>query len=357
MLRYFKVAKWRANRQLKQHNANFKPHKARLIKRIQSIWFNLSTAQKLYLLALISLLLLQSAALASLLTIIALIVEFWPKFIQLWHSLAGKALILLFYAIIANFVLANASGIVNEVTQVSAAHFNYSHNFATLLYLPPWALGITLGTLLLLQLILPFYIIALLVIKPFGSDRVKFISQSYSPLLTALLRFSLASVVIVNLISFIDEKPTEQVFDEIVSSFSNGAETGQALAAESSGENEQALKELNEQLKPIVNNSQESLSDEPSKIAVDVEGDGGTAENMTHFLETKGYFERSKWLIASFAYHFEADTFSRCAKAKNSKTVELNDYEFVEITLDNTEPYSYSFIVKACDSPGIKPVK
>jgi len=96
---------------------------------------------------------------------------------------------LVFYASIANFVLASASGIVNEVTQVSANHFNYTHNFATLLYLPPWTLGITLATLLGLQLILPFYIIVLLLIKPFGSDRIKFISQSYSPLLTALTRF------------------------------------------------------------------------------------------------------------------------------------------------------------------------
>ena len=55
-------------------------------------------------------------------------------------------------------------------------------------------------------------------------------------------------------------------------------------------------------------------------------------------------------------YHFEADDFSRCAKAENSKVVELNDYEIVEIIPDHTMPYSYKFIVKACESPAFKPM-
>lgn len=348
MLRYFKIAKWRVNRQFRQKNATFEPHKARFSKQVQSIWFNLSTAQKLYLLAFISLILLQSATLASCLTVIALIVEFWPKFIRLWHSLAGKALILLFYAIIANFVLASASGIVNQVTQVSATHFNYSHNFATLLYLPPWALGITLATLLILQLLLPFYIIALLLIKPFGSDRIKFITQSYSPLLTALLRFALASVVIVSLISFIDEKPTDQVLNDLVGTFSSS----KAIAKKSPDEQLKAVEELGEKLEKPNN----PAVAQPN-ITVNVEGDDQTADNVQQFLDTKGYFERSKWLIASFAYNFEADSYSRCAKSDDSKAVELNDYEFIEITPDNTKKYGYNFVVKACDSPGVKPVK
>lgn len=353
MLRYFKVTTWRANRQLKQQNAALKPHKARLTKRLQTIWFSLSTAQKLYLLALISLVVFQSTSLTNILTVTALIVEFWPKFITLWHSLAGKALILLFYAIIANFVLASASGIVNEVTLVSAAHFNYTHNFATLLYLPPWALGITLFTLLIVQLLLPFYIVILLLIKPFGSDRVKFITQSYSPLLTALLRFALASVVIINLVSFIDDKPTEAVFDDLVNSFTSGAEAGRTLVK---GTPQGQLVAVNELTKNTEAPQSSRPPNEQQSVTVNVEGDNEAANSMRHFLDTKGYFERSKWLIASFAYNFEADDFSRCAKAKNSKVVELNDYEIVEITPDNTMPYSYKFIVKACESPAFKPM-
>jgi len=355
--RYLKIAKWRANKQFQQQQRSWQPHKTRLVERIQAIWFNLSTAQKLYLLALSSLIVLQSGWLSATITIIALVIEFWPKFNQLWHSLAGKALILIFYASIANFVLAGASGIVNDVTHVSANHFNYTHNFATLLYLPPWAMGITLGTLLLFQLFLPFYIFILLLIKPFGSERIKFISQSYSPLLTAIVRFILASVVFINLTSFINDKPPEEVLDNILTSFVDG----QAIAKESPTEQQKAVEELSEKIEQHLPKS--SAETPPSKRNVEIDSEGEsdgeseTVENLRQFLNTKGYFERSKRLIAMFAFSFEADSYSRCLKDETSKAVELNDYEIVQITPDHNAPYGYRFSVIACDSPGVTPVK
>ncbi len=350
MRRYLKIAKWRANKQLQQQQRSWQPHKTKLVERIQAIWFNLSTAQKLYLLALSSLIVLQSGWLSATITIIALVIEFWPKFNQLWHSLAGKALILIFYASIANFVLAGASGIVNDVTHVSSTHFNYTHNFATLLYLPPWAMGISLATLLLFQLFLPFYIFALLLIKPFGSERIKFISQSYSPLLTAIVRFVLASVVLINLISFIDDQPPEEVLDNIVSTFADS----KAIAKESGEEQQKAVEELSEKIEQqLPDSSEKPLRPKPD---INLDGDGETAENLRQFLDTKGYFERSKRLIAMFAYSFEADSYSRCVKTENSKAVELNDYEIVQVTPDNNAEYGYRFEVIACDSPGILPV-
>ncbi|WP_238319643.1 hypothetical protein [Pseudoalteromonas ruthenica] len=351
VLRRIKVARWRANKHIQRQQSQWQPHKMRLLKRCQTIWFNLGSAQKLYLLAILCLVVLQSGWLATVITIIALVVEFWPKFNQLWHSLAGKALILVFYATIANFVLASASGIVNEVTGVSASHFNYTHNFATLLYLPPWALGITLCTLLLLQLFLPFYIVALLLIKPFGSQRIKFISQSYSPLMTALVRFFLASVVIVNIISFVDDKPAEAVLDDITASFSEG----KALVDESPARQEQAVQQLSEKIQQDLPTQHSGAKQSDNSAEVQVEGDTEAAKNIQQFLHTKGYFERSKRLIAMFAYSYEADSFSRCKKANSVKAVELNDYEIVEIAPDDSMPYGYRFRVRACQSPGISP--
>lgn len=350
MQRYFKVAKWRANKQLKQQKMHWRPYIMRILERVQAIWFNLGTAQKLYVLAFSSLVVLQSGWLCSVLTMLALIVEFWPKFNHLWHSLAGKALILIFYATIANFVLASASGIVNEVTMVSASQLNYTHNFATLIYLPPWALGITLATLLVLQLFLPFYILALLLIKPFGSDRIKFISQSYSPLITALLRFFLASIVILNIFSFVDGKPTTEVVEDITSSFSKS----QQLSAKPKEQQEQAIEQLSEKIQQQTesDNTQKNIPSRAEKNTP--ESEANITNAVYSFLNTQGYFERSKRLIAIFAYSFEGNSYSRCKKSENSKVVELNDYEVVEIALNNDKPYGYSFVVKACESAGIK---
>ena len=126
MLRRYKIIKWRASRLFKQLQKKLQPLKADIDKHIKPIWFSLSTAQKLYLAALISVIFFKSWSLCALLTMTALVIEFWPKFNKLWHSLAGKALILVFYATIANFVLANASSIVNDVTHVSAANMSYT---------------------------------------------------------------------------------------------------------------------------------------------------------------------------------------------------------------------------------------
>lgn len=336
MLRRFKIIKWRARRLFKKLQKKLQPLKTDIDKHIKPIWFSLSTAQKLYLAALISVILFKSWSLCALLTMTALVIEFWPKFNKLWHSLAGKALILVFYATIANFVLANASGIVNDVTHVSAANMNYTHNFATLIYLPIWALGITLCTLLIFQFILPFYIIVLLLIKPFGSQSIKYISQSYSPLLTASVRLILAFITLSTLYPLVDDRDEATFLSDI----ENGFYFGRELASNSPEVKKQAVVNLNKRLA-----KQEPKAEEINELA----------ESASSFVATEGYFERSKRLIAMFAFNYEANEYSRCKKAENSKVVELNDYEIVEITQNETMPYGYSFTVKACESPAFKP--
>jgi len=342
VLRRYKIIKWRASRLFKQLQNKLQPLKADIDKHIKPIWFSLSTAQKLYLAALISVIFFKSWSLCALLTMTALVIEFWPKFNKLWHSLAGKALILVFYATIANFVLANASSIVNDVTHVSAANMSYTHNFATLIYLPIWALGITLCTLLIFQFILPFYIIMLLLIKPFGSQSIKYISQSYSPLLTASIRLILAFITLSTLYPLLDDRDEATFLSDI----ENGFYFGRELASDSPEVKGHAMVNLNERLA-----KQETKTQPSSPKAEEI---NEFAESASSFVATEGYFGRSKHLIAMFAFNYEADEYSRCKKAKNSKVVELNDYEIVEITPNETMPYGYSFIVKACESPAFK---
>jgi hypothetical protein len=318
---------------------------------IKRIWANLNLPQRFFFTALIALA-LDSIWLCGLLTTVALIIEFWPKFIKVWDSIEGKACILIFYAIIANFVLASASGIVNEVTQVSAEHFNYTHNFAILLYLPVWMLSISLAILLLLQLLLPVYILLLLLLKPFGAHQLKFVSQCYSPVTTAITRFLLSWVVISALADFVED-----------SQFSNFViELGQGIFV--IDDPQRVLPELEKiAVEPValINNanSDEQTLVETSEVDKQplsvVSGEGDELDiqltpEASSFINTKGYYERSKRLIALFAYNLEANSFSRCAKKPSSKVVELNDYEIVEITPNEDADYGYAFEVKVCKS-------
>jgi len=265
-----------------------------------------------------------------------------------WHSLEGKACILIFYAVIANFVLASASGIVNEVTQVSAEHFNYTHNFAILLYLPVWMLSISLIILLLLQLLLPGYIVLLVLLKPFGAHQLKFVSQCYSPVTTAIIRFLLSWVVVNDLADFVEDSDFSSFAVEVSEGIFVIDDPKQVLPELEPKESEEIT---------LISKEQAQLQ-ASSAIAVDEQQADTDQDELeiqltpeaSSFLNTQGYYERSKRLIALFAYNLEANSFSRCNKSVDSKVVELNDYEFVEITPSEDADYGYSFIVKACKS-------
>jgi hypothetical protein len=318
---------------------------------IKRIWANLNLPQRFFFTALIALA-LDSIWLCGVLTTVALIIEFWPKFIKVWDSIEGKACILIFYAIIANFVLASASGIVNEVTQVSAEHFNYTHNFAILLYLPVWMLSISLAILLLLQLLLPAYIL-LLLLKPFGAHQLKFVSQCYSPVTTAITRFLLSWVVITALADFVEDSQfsnfaievTQGIFviddpQQVLPELEKKEIEPKAVIKHDKSEKQalvEVTSEVDKQALPLVSGKGDELDIQLTPAA-------------SSFINTKGYYERSKRLIALFAYSLEANSFSRCTKKPNSKVVELNDYELVEITPNKDADYGYSFEVKVCKS-------
>lgn len=65
----------------------------------------LSFAQKLYLIALILAFSSTGMGIVASVAVIAMAIEFWPVFERVWHSLAGKAVLLLFYAIIGRCCL------------------------------------------------------------------------------------------------------------------------------------------------------------------------------------------------------------------------------------------------------------
>ncbi|MFB2644367.1 hypothetical protein ACE02D_18985 [Shewanella bicestrii] len=58
---------------------------------LKQFWLSLNLAQRCYLLALLALMLFQPEIwIAAIITAVALIIEFWPRFAMAWHTLAGK---------------------------------------------------------------------------------------------------------------------------------------------------------------------------------------------------------------------------------------------------------------------------
>jgi hypothetical protein len=319
-----------------------------LLARLKHGLFSLSLPQKLYSLAFLLLFINENLVWVALISIIAMGLEFWPLFERVWHSLAGKALLLLFYAIIANFALATSAALVNEVVGVSASHLDYTHNFALLLYIPAWFVVVTAIVLLAMQILIPCYYLVSIALKPLGVQTIRFTQYDKFRKLTAMVRLVLASIVLHHLSMLIDIENTLELTEGTVVNLA---------APLASGEDRLVLQALEEQINKTVaeqtvatNQSKESSADAINAQENDADATDADEIEQGYTSVRLFYKKRVREWIAQFAYALEADSQSRCKKAKGSSVVELNDYEVLEIRQDKRAKYGYRFEVKKCVS-------
>lgn len=304
----------------------------------------LSIAQKLYLVAVILLIFKQPLALVALISLIAILLEFWPIFEKVWHSLAGKAVLLLFYALIANFALANASAVVNDVVGVPAQHFNYTHNFAILLYIPAWFITISGIVLFLVQIMSPAYFILLWMLRPLGIRLPLFFKHSTFRRSTFLIRVILSCIVLYHLWMLLGVDLEENIEDP-------DSHVSQVLDQQDINVEADILSQLEQPLTKDIENR--SAIVEINRVDKEPEGFNINV-NMLQDIDFKkvhhNYYIGVRKAVAFFAYTFEADSFSRCEKSVDSHIVELNDYEILAITENSNALYDYDFVVKPCVS-------
>ncbi|MDF0535830.1 hypothetical protein PY479_16295 [Shewanella sp. A32] len=289
-------------------------------------WQKLSNAQRVYCFALVSLFFYNDHPFVTVcLTVTALLIEFWPLFTRMWHSLAGKAVILLFYAIIANFSLADSASIVNDVTGVPSTHFNYTHNFTLLLELPIWAVVISAIVLLVMQLIIPFYLLLLLGLKLLGLVGLKWQFKNAYPGMTATVRLVLSALVLVHLLMlFGDGKALEQKLGDMKLNLNIAQDETKTISHQQPAGAVAAAEEV------------------PLPSSADKEQD------YSMLLQRYQHWVRAS--VAFFAYNFEADSKSRCEKPETAHSVELNDYELLLLIPDKQQAFGYRFSVIPCKS-------
>lgn len=348
------------------------------IAKLKAFRDKLSFAQKLYLVAIVLLALEQPLALVAFISVIAILLEFWPVFEKLWNSLAGKAVLLLFYAIIANFALANASAVVNEVVGVSASHFNYTHNFAILLYIPAWCIIVSGIIMAMVQICAPFYFIFIQLLKPLGIKPKRLIEHPAYHRTTFIVRVILSLVVLYHVwmllgldVKVEDDEEIQQIAQQWVDQQVPGAEeTSDELLAQiaaaqakkqaqakqtdngaSTGNSSQAKVEQlqtaqGQHAEPVLN----SDTDEPTvEQATPVDELTDTATDDYQQLHDN-YVSGVRKAVALFAFYFEADSRSRCEKHPDAHVVELNDYEILEVLPDAKASMGFSFTVRQCVS-------
>lgn len=290
--------------------------------------------------------------------IVALLSELWPKLMKFWDSLPGKAVILIFYAFIANYALAYAAGAINDITGVSADHFPYTHNLSLMLSLPSWFFISTLSILLLIPLLQPFYVMLLLLMRPFGLHTMWHPPEYRFPIITSFVRMTLCVLLFIFVLMFTFTSGMmggmTTMFTNVIESFSN--------TTVSSNLTKEIDRELSENKAKHATDSAQLASLEPQteQPAADDEGLGisltvNQGESSTFSLSERAeaYDNRVKAILSYFIYELEADSYSRCQVTPGSRMIELNDYEILEITQLETEVRSYKYEVKPCISVAI----
>jgi len=310
--------------------------------------------------------------------------ETWPKFMVVWDSLPGKAAILFVYAVIANFALASASGMVNDVTGVSASALPYSHNFALILMLPSWFF--LTSTLLLFSAIIltPLYLLVLLLLKPIGIKRVWHPPEYRFVFTTALVRYILTWGVFLKLIvialqlGIVEPVADSDEGDVVTIDYAAGKLATEILRSEE-GE-VAALKKQTPSAslleKEPTSSAEENVVKEPEALAnvadtspgndvrKTIEQINADANELNDEFDdvlrdaaekSKSFRRMQRVALAHFIFEYEADARSRCAHTESSRVIELNDYEILQITQTNAETneIGFDYQVLACKSAAI----
>lgn len=323
------------------------------LSKVNMFWAQLTVAQKLYLLAIVILMAFEALGWVAMITVVAMVLEFWPLFERVWHSLAGKAVLLLFYAIIANFALGWSSSIVNEVVGVSASHLDYTHNLAILLYMPAWFVMVSAIVLMMVQAVIPFYFPLLFILKPLGIKSLKLTHLEHFRKTTIIVRMILSCILLYHLAMLIGVQHIEALSDDFPAQQQEGSETTnrQQLMLEATADLP-VPKQAENMIKQAVEKAQLQQSvDSESNLDAEVVAPQEEDIEETYAKVRNQYQQLAREMIALFAFRFEANGRSRCKKLPESNVIELNDYEILEIIPDEVGEYGYRFEVKKCISP------
>ncbi|MCF2907807.1 hypothetical protein L1285_05650 [Pseudoalteromonas sp. DL2-H2.2] len=288
---------------------------------------------------------------ASLLALIAMTREFWPRFIHLWESLPGKAVILLFYAFIANYALAQAAGMVNDITGVNADHLPYSHNFSMLLSVPTWFVTTSILLLIVLQLIQPAYLFVLMLLRPFGLHKWWHSPDYQYPVTTGLVRFFFGLFLLYQMAVFISSTGMSRGVNSFLQHIFEGF-TGQSIKVNVTVPEESQNVIARANVDAIAGSGLDDVTQ--AKLAEkQAELDEIKVQLSTFEKNADNYERHLQNVLTYFIYEYESDSRSRCEITPGTRIIELNDYELLEITKIDDEPTRYEFVVKPCISAAI----
>ncbi|MBU2883644.1 hypothetical protein KO525_10570 [Psychrosphaera sp. B3R10] len=319
---------------------------------------NLSQPQKIYLFAFLLQLLffatddLIAFSTIGFIAIIGIAMEVWPKFVAAWNNLLGRFIIIISYAIVANFAVAFAAQKVNEVIGIDPSPLFYSIGFATLLMAPIWMLTLSATVMVFYVIFLQSLILLRIFLKIIRLDKLFQSKAPKSSLSLALLKLFLIPAMLTTLTSAIEfysgefksANMQQTVKDIGKSSPYNNRVDDNNVAGDSSTEADLSKSKEQEIAEEIlaatrVEDNITGITDGKATNETDKEVDDD---------EELDYDFTFNHLIAIFVHNVELFKFSQCIKTDKERVLSIGEFDILVSTPDKNAQYGHKFTVRNC---------
>lgn len=244
--------------------------------------------------------------------LIAASIDIWQSAVRIWHSLPGKVMILASYAILANFCYAFAESQMNAISGIKPELTPFSVNLMIVLQAPFWTFLLTVFMGMLYLSIHTLKIMLLMLVRPVSKVHAQMLHEENYPFISLLMRIVYLPVVL--------------VFVSIaIKGYLDGDTSGQLAV------------------------------DERAVSMLEASAETSTVHEI-HL--GNGYFKvpNMPWankLVAHFLYQVESQGKSHCKITDPEHAVQINDYEILVISPDNSQDLGYRFTVRGCHSANL----
>lgn len=291
--------------------------------------------------------------------LIAMARELWSLFTKIWDTMFGKSIVLVMYAIVANFTLSLSAQKINIIVGVAPSELIYTQGLTTLMMLPFWILLLSVLALTFVFVGAQFKSVFFGLLRFLRLHHIKPENKEHFSGLFLLIRLIILPLVIMTLAQGLTWYSQKIHIQNLSFDITDLLSKEQKINLEA--EKNDAKKELSAELEAefgtgldksaiTVIESQVKVSEEDVAAAlkeiapkeVKVFRLGGDIDLSSSELTL---FDRA---IASFVYHFEAFEFSRCKISKTERAVPLNENDILVVEKDNSD-IGFKFSARLCE--------
>lgn len=329
------------------------------------LFTSLTLPQKIYTLAFVLLIIViftdDVIALSTVgfVAIVGMAIEHWPKFVATWDNLLGRFLMIIFYAIVANFAVAFAAQKLNSIIGIDPSPLFYSIGFAALLMAPIWMLALSVLGMVIYTLFLQVVILIRLMSKLLRLERFTGKYTGNNRLSFVVLKLVLVIPMFYGLVSAMDvysrndsgtvagtRAHNGQINAVMTQNFATkfGEQVTQFNGKNTSNSDEETTNDIKTpELTSNEHNSQEVENASDNLTPSDVSADNKATIIDADLEITFGH------LIAMFVHHVELFQYSQCIKSDRERVLFIGEFDILVSEPDAEQPYGYKFSVRNCE--------